>query len=141
MAPACSNWTARISSALCTSSRWLSAASLVLVLCAFAIAASGARAGAFALAALGLVVALGAVQIYLAVRIEFDRAIFEEAAGRADGFAGFDEARRKLGWMRGASGDRPPQARAAGLGALVKWSGWLLAAQFALAVAALWLPK
>ena len=141
MATAGGNWTARITSALCGASRWLSAASLVLVLCAFAIAASGARAGAFALAALGLVVALGAVQIYLAVRIEFDRAIFEEAAGRADGFAGFDEARQRLGWTRGAAGDRPPQARAAGLGALVKWSGWLLGAQFALALAALWLPK
>jgi hypothetical protein len=141
VATAGGNWTARISSALCRASRWLSAASLVLVLCAFAIAASGARAGAFALAALGLVVALGAVQIYLAVRIEFDRAIFEEAAGRADGFAGFDEARHRLGWTRGAAGDRPPQARAAGLGALVKWSGWLLGAQFALALAALWLSQ
>ena len=141
MATAGGNWTARITSALCGASRWLSAASLVLVLCAFAIAASGARAGAFALAALGLVVALGAVQIYLAVRIEFDRAIFEEAAGRAGGFAGFDEARHRLGWTRGAAGDRPPEARAAGLGALVKWSGWLLGAQFALALAALWLPK
>src|SRR3970282_63868 len=65
VATAGGNWTARISSALCRASRWLSAASLVLVLCAFAIAARGARRGAFALAALGLVVALGAVQIYL----------------------------------------------------------------------------
>lgn len=110
------------------------------MLCAFAIAATGARAGALALAALGLVVALGAVQIYLAARIEFDRAIFEEAAGRAEGFAGFDEARQKLGWMHRAPRDRPPEARAAGLGTLVKWSGWLLGVQFALALAVLWLP-
>jgi len=141
MAPVCTNWTARIASALCAASRWLSAGSLVLTLCAFAIAATVSRAGGFALAALALVVALGAVQIYLAVRIEFDRAIFEAAAGQPDGFTGFDEALQKLGWNRRASGGRPPGARAAGLATLVKWSGRLLGVQFALALAALWLPR
>jgi hypothetical protein len=141
MAPVSNNWTARIASALCAASRWLSAGSLVLTLCAFAIAATGPRAGELALAALAPVVALGAVQIYLAARIEFDRAIFEAAAGQPDGFAGFDEALQKLGWNRSASGGRPPEARAAGLATLVKWSGRLLGVQFALALAALWLLR
>ena len=139
MAPVSSIWTARIASALCAASRWLSAGSLALALCAFAIAATRQGAGELALPALALVVALGAVQIYLAVRIEFDRAIFEASAGQPDGFAGFDEALQKLGWTRNASGGRPPEARAAGLATLVKWCGWLLGAQFALALAALWL--
>jgi hypothetical protein len=141
MASVSSNWALRIANALCAASRWLSAGSLALTLCAFAIAAASPRAGAFALAALALIVALGAVQIYLAVRIEFDRAIFESAAGQSDGFAGFDEALQKLGWMRSADGGRPPEARAAGLSSLVKWSGRLVGAQFALVLAALWLLR
>ena len=70
-----------------------------------------------------------------------DRAIFEASAGQPDGFTGFDEALQKLGWTRNASGGRQPEARVAGLVTLVKWSGWLLGVQFALALAALWLPR
>jgi len=46
-----------------------------------------------------------------------------------------------LGWTHNASGGRPPEARAAGLATLVKWSGRLLGVQFALALAALWLLR
>jgi hypothetical protein len=141
MASAHAGWIASIASALSAASRWLSAGSLTLTLCALAILATRPQAGAGAPLALALVAGLGAAQTYLAVRIEFDRAIFEAAAARPGGFAGFDEALQKLGWSRRASSDRPPEARAAGLGSLVKWSGALLGAQFALLLAALWLLR
>jgi hypothetical protein len=76
-------------------------------------------------AALAPVIALGGIQVYLAVRIEFDRRIFELAAGEPDGFTGFD----------GSS--RSPQDRVAGLTRLVRWHGGLLAAQLVLALTAL----
>ena len=129
-----------MSSALCVASRWLSAGALGLTLCALALLAIRANAGSFAQSALALVIALGGVQTYLAVRIEFDRAIFEVAAERADGFAGFDEALHALGWKRGSAEGRTPQARAAGLRSLVTWSGGRLGVQFALMLAALFFP-
>jgi hypothetical protein len=141
MAPLDHDWPAWISAAMSGASRWLSAGSLVLVLGATAVLATSVQAGITALAALSLVVALGAVQIYLAVRIEFDRAIFRIAAERADGFRGFDAALRQLRWVRGASDERTPEARAAGLRALIACSGRLLAAQFALVLAAFWLLR
>jgi hypothetical protein len=133
------DWTSQIASALCAASRWLSAASLVLMLFAFNIAAIEPRAGAHALAVFAFVVVLGLAQIYLAVRIEFDRVIFEVATGRPDGFAGFDGALAKLGWKRSSDSERSPAQRAVGLMSLVKWSGWLLGIQFALVLTALWL--
>lgn len=111
-----------------------------MTLCAFALVATHSNAGALAQTAIALVIALGAAQTYLAVRIEFDRVIFEEAAARADGFAGFDEALNALGWRRSNSGSRTPLVRAAGLRSLVIWSGWLLGGQFALALTGLLLP-
>lgn len=126
-------WTA---AALCTASRWLSVSSLVLVAGALGLLAGRAPAGLPALAVLAAVVALGAAQVYLAVRIEFDRAAFERASTRAEGFAGFDEALARLGWTRRGSGTAG--ARAAGLRALVARSAWLLGAQFALTLAGIW---
>jgi len=132
------SWAACIAGALCAASRWLSAASFVLVLVALFALATRARSGPAAAGALALVVALGAVQVYLAVRIEFDRAIFARAAERPGGFAGFDEAMQELGWRRRPTAARTPSARTAGLRALVAWVAGLLAAQLALALTALW---
>lgn len=133
------DWTAWISGALCAACRWLSAASLMLVLVALFALATRAQSRPAAAAALALVVALGAVQVYLAVRIEFDRAIFARAAQRPGGFAGFDEALQELGWRRRPVAERTPADRAAGLRTLVAWAAGLLAAQLALELAALWL--
>jgi hypothetical protein len=108
-------WPAHTAAALCVASRWISAASLVMTILAFVAYA----------AALAPVIALGAAQIYLAVRIEFDRRIFELAAREPDGFAGFDDSGRSA------------QDRLAGLTRLVRWHGGLLAAQLVLTLAAL----
>lgn len=132
-------WDSWVAAALCTACRWVSASSLVLVAGALFILSGRAAAAVPALAALTAVVALGAVQVYLAVRIEFDRAAFERAATRADGFVGFDEALAGLGWTRPAR--VTPAARAAGLRTLVARSAWLLAAQFVLTLAGVWLQR
>ena len=129
-------WSARVASALCAASRWCAAASLLMTLTAFALgAAAGEGAEVGASAALALVVVIGALQIYLAMRIEFDRRIFERVAEAAQGWDGFDQAMRELGLMAREKAGRPPAARAAGLATLVRWHAGLLAAQLVLALA------
>lgn len=81
-----------------------------------------------------LIVAIGAPQVYLAMRIEFDRRIFEQVAAAPEGWSGFDAAMLELGWMAAAKAGRAPAARAAGLAVLVRWHAGLLAAQLALAL-------
>jgi hypothetical protein len=136
MALSAGAWSAHIAAALCAASRWLSAGSLGLTVCALVAAP---LAAGMAFAALAACAAFGGVQLYLAVRIEFDRAIFTAAA--QEGFEGFDEALGRLGWRRGADPARPPESRAAGLASLVKRAGVLLAAQLALLLAGLWLLR
>lgn len=136
MALSAAAWSAHIAAALCAASRWLSAGSLGLTVCSLVTAP---LAAGVAFAALTACAALGAVGLYLAVRIEFDRAIF--AAAAQEGFDGFDEALGRLGWRRGAEPARSPESRAAGLATLVKRAGALLAAQFALLLAGLWLLR
>jgi len=135
------HWMAWLPGALCGASRWLTAGSLVLVAGAIAVLAGRTPTATPALAAFALVVALGAAQLYLAVRIEFDRAIFARAAARPAAWAGFDAALGRLGWRSTASAARTPEARAAGLRALVNWNAMLLAAQFALLLAGLWVAQ
>jgi hypothetical protein len=125
---------ARIASALCVAHRWQAASALVVSLFSL-LAVVHARGLAFAV--LALTAALGALHIYLAVRIEFDRAIF--AAAVQDGFEGFDEALGRLGWRAAPQVPRSAQERAAGLASLVKRSTLLLAVQLGLLLAGLWL--
>lgn len=129
-------WSARVASALCAASRWCAAASLLMTLAAFALGAT-TEAQAASSAALALIIAIGAVQLYLAMRIEFDRRIFDLVAGAPEGWSGFDHAMRELGLMRPAKAGRAPAARAAGLATLVKWHAGLLVAQLVLALALL----
>ena len=126
-------WTARIAAALCVASRWQAAGALLVTLCALLAAVS---ADGTAFAALALAAALCAAQLYLAVRIELDRAIFTAAA--QDGFEGFDEALARLGWRRGGVA-RSTAERASGLAVLVKANGALLLVQLALLLSGLWL--
>jgi hypothetical protein len=127
-------WTARIAVALCVANRWQAAGGLAVTVFSL-LALAHAHGAAFTFFALGAV--FGALQIYLAVRIEFDRAIF--AAAVQTGFEGFDEALGRLGWRPGADMSRSVQARAAGLASLVKRSAALLVAQLGLVLAGLWL--
>lgn len=131
-------WSARVSSALCAASRWCSAASLLLMLAAFVLGATAAaQTEAATRAGLALIIAIGAVQVYLAIRIEFDRRIFERVAEARQGWSGFDDAMRKVELMPAAKMGRSPAARAAGLAALVRWHAGLLGAQLLLALALL----
>lgn len=120
---------ARTAHALCVAARWPAAASLVLTGAAL-VHLSESRI------LLAAVVVAGAVQTYLAFRIEFDRVIFEAIAYDAGSFESFDAALAALG-MAGRSAGRPPAQRVAGLRRLLKCSGIVCALQFALAVAAI----
>lgn len=127
-------WTARIAGALCVANRWQAAAVLAVTFFSL-LAIVPAKGAAFAL--LASAAALGVPGIYLAVRIEFDRAIFSAAA--RDGFEGFDEACGRLGWRPAAAASRSTQERAAGVASLVKVSAALLVSQLGLALAGVWL--
>jgi hypothetical protein len=119
--------------ALCLASRWLSAASLLVTAAAFAAAVAFPPASSIAAAALALVLAVGAVQVYLAVRIEFDRVIFDTVRD-AEGWKAFDAALVRLGWARAGTTGRTAEDRAAGLARLVRTSGVLFVAQLVLAL-------
>jgi hypothetical protein len=126
---------AKTAAALCVAARWSAAASLVLTAVAFNRLPGDGAALRMLLAA---IVAAGAVQAYLAFRIELDRVIFEAAANETAVFERFDAALAAIGLARRAGG-RLPEERAAGLWRLVKSGAIVLALQFALAVAAAFL--
>jgi len=137
-------WMARSATAACVASRWISGASLgltVLALCHLYFLPAGT---ALAAAAISLAAVAGAAQVYLAVRIEFDRAIFEsfagaaaEAAGAADGF---DRAAQALGLLSSGKAGRDFTRRTAGVLSLVKMAFLVFLVQLALLVAAGWMP-
>ena len=98
--------------------------------------------GAPAAAALTLTAAGGAVHAYLAVRIEFDRRIFEaftlRLATDAASLRTFDDALHSVG-LRSADGvPRDFADRVRGLKVLVKSAACLLSVQLVLALAGCW---
>ena len=133
-------WIARCASAACVASRWISGASMgltVLALCHFYFLPAGT---ALAAAAISLAAVAGAAQVYLAVRIEFDRAIFESLAGAAGAADGFDRAAQALGLLSSQKAGRDFVRRSAGVLLLVKIAFLVFLAQLALLVAAVWMP-
>jgi hypothetical protein len=137
-------WIARSVAALCIASRWLSCVSLVLAALtlgylylfppasiAFAAMVSGAAAA-------------GLIQAYLALRIEFDRKIFEALAAHPEGATAgtdaFDQAMHSLGMLPKGKIGRPLAERASGAVFLVRGAGWILVFQLALTLAVPWLP-
>ncbi len=97
----------------------------------------------FAKLGLCLVLAFGAIQLYLAVRIEFDRQLFELLAehGGSDArrLADLDGAMRALRLQNETQPERDLTARAKGLISLIQWLAWVLVGQFALLAALAWL--
>ena len=137
-------WMARCATAACVASRWISGTSIVLaglaLYCLYFVSAGGALVAA----AISIAAVAGAAQAYLAVRIEFDRAIFEsfagaaaEAAGAADGF---DRAAQALGLLFSGKAGRDFTRRTAGVLSLVKMAFLVFLVQLALLVAAAWMP-
>ena len=134
------DWIARSAAAFCVAARWLSLASLALAVLALGCLYLFPTVNMPAAAMLSLVTAAGAVQAYLALRIEFDRRIFEAFAAHPEGAAaaasGFDEAMQSLGMPPKGKAGRTLAERALGALLLVKGAGWIFALQLALAIAA-----
>ena len=80
---------------------------------------------------LALVVLLGLVELYFAIRVGFDAALFHRWGAVPDGFdcARLDRALLRLGLMPEAKTGRPIAERIAGARRLLAWQGVTLAAQ------------
>ena len=78
-----------------------------------------------------LVVLLGLVQLYFAIRVGFDAALFHRLAAAPEGFdrARLDRALLRLGLMPEAKAGRPIVECIAGARRLLAWQGMTLAAQ------------
>lgn len=135
-------WLARCASAVCASSRWASCASLVLatlaLVCLYLKPVEPLAAGALSFAA-----AAGAVQVYLAARVEFDRMILRDIAGTAPDTAGaagaFDAAAQAAGLLPERKAGRDLVQRTAGVQALAQFIYCVLLLQLALLIAAAWM--
>lgn len=134
-------WLASIAEALCSASRWMLAVAILLTVIS-AVQLLLLPPG-HVLMKLGLSVAflLGAGQVYLAVRIEFDRRLFEVLAerGALQALPHLDDAMQALHLQGGAESGRDLTARAEGVLSLVRRAGVLLVAQFAALLAAFWI--
>jgi len=83
---------------------------------------------------LALVVLLGLIELYLAIRVGFDAALFRRLAAAPEGFdrARLDRALSRLGLMPEAKARRPIIERIAGARRLLAWQGMTLVAQILL---------
>ncbi len=80
--------------------------------------------------------------LYLGVRLEIDRSLFQRLAAsqdaNGDDLAALDRALAELGWKAAEGATRPLAARVAGVIRLVKWQGGLVAAQVVALLGAAW---
>jgi len=85
---------------------------------------------------LALVVLLGLIELYLAIRVGFDAALFRRLAAAPEEFdrARLDRALSRLGLMPEAKTGRPIIERIAGARRLLAWQGMTLVAQILLAL-------
>lgn len=144
MGPNNEEWIARSAAAFCVASRWLSCTSLALAALALVRLYVFPPVNMTSAAVLSAAVAAASVQAYFAMRIEFDRKVFEAFPASTEGSAasagGFDRVMESLGMLRQGKAGRPLAERARGALRLVKGAGWLLALQLALAIAMSWMP-
>jgi hypothetical protein len=108
-------WLARATaSGLCAAAR-LNVAGLILAVVNFHLAVRTAPAG-IVYPVLGAASLLGATQLYLLVRIEIDRRLFDALAMTpdADDLAALDYALTILGWARRQRNDRSLSSRSCG---------------------------
>ena len=90
---------------------------------------------------LSLAFVLGGAEVYLAVRIEFDRRLFEVLAerGAVQALPHLDDAMQALHLQREAESGRDLVARAEGVLSLVRKAGVMLVAQFTALLAVFWI--
>lgn len=134
----------RIAIALARSARWIGGASVAVAVALLVGLFVGRPLPTLAALALSLAILSGIAVIYLMFRIEFDRSIFEAAAGESDAnahFAGFDESRSQLGLGEAAREARPVSDRVKGLAGLVRTMGYLFAVQIFFALAGIWMGR
>jgi hypothetical protein len=137
-------WLARCACAICAGSRWASGASLVLAALALGcLYLDGVEP--LAAAAISVAAAAGAVQVYLAARVEFDWIIFRHIAATAPGAAGavsaFDAAARAAGLLPTPKAGRDLVQRTAGVLSLAQAIFGVLLLQLALLIAAAWMSR
>ena len=134
----------RIALAMARSSRWIGVSAALVVAALLLSVFTGRPLPNPALTLLCLSIVAGAAVIYLMVRIELDRSIFEAAAAASDldaYFTGFDQSRAQLGLGAAPSGARPVADRAKGLLRLAQAMGYLFIAQLFLALLSAWVAR
>lgn len=138
-------WIAGITAALCAASRWLIGVAIIMTMIGATRLVLFPPEQIFAKLGLCLVLAFGAIQLYLAVRIEFDRQLFELLAEHGDGdaqrLADLDGAMRVLRLQNEneTHQERDLTARAKGLISLIQWLAWVLVSQLALLAGLPWI--
>ena len=134
----------RIALASARASRWIGAAAALVVAALLLSVFTGRPLPNPALLVLCLSIVAGGAVIYLMVRIELDRSIFEAAAGATDvnaHFTAFDQSRTQLGLGAAAREARPVADRVQGLLRLVRAMGYLFIAELFLAVGSAWIAR
>jgi len=134
----------RIALATARASRWVGAAATLIVAALVLSVFTGRPLPNPALVVLCLSIVAGGAVIYLMVRIELDRSIFEDAAGAADlnaYFAAFDQSRLQLGLGAAPREARPVAERVQGLLRLVRAMAYLFIAELFLAVGSAWIAR
>jgi len=134
----------RIAVAAARASRWIGASAALVVASLLLNAFTGRPLPNPALLMLCLAILSGAAAIYLMVRIELDRSIFEGATGAADVnayFASFDQARLELDVGAAPRKARLVGERVRGLLRLVRALAFFFIAELLLALASLWIAR
>ena len=134
----------RVALAAARASRWVGGAAALVVAALLLSVFTGRPLPNPALLVLCLSIVTGGAVLYLMVRIELDRSIFEDAASAADVsayFAGFDQSRLQLGLGAAPREARPVAERVRGLLRLVQAMGYLFIAELFLAVGSAWIAR
>ena len=131
--------------AIARASRWIAVAAIAFAMVALAGLLLGRSDQITAVLALCLAVLLGAAEVYLALRVEFDRSIFEAAAsGSSDAaayFEAFDQSRSQLGLGTPKSEARSVGERVWGLIRLVRAMGTVFILQVISVLAGVWIAR
>ncbi|RZT31823.1 hypothetical protein [Cupriavidus agavae] len=129
-------WLAHATAGALRAAARLNIAALVLALVNVALAGIMAPTGTLWLVAGAVAALLAAAQLWLLVRVEVDRRLFDALAlaGAAPDLAELDAALAALGWMPASRAGRPMAARARGASRFLTIAGVLMALQWLIAV-------
>jgi hypothetical protein len=127
-------WQIQLALGACRAARLLAVSALALTLFAFTLLTTPIGPLDRALAALAALALLPA--LYLGLRLEIDRGLFQRLAdaqdANGDDLASLDRALEELGWKKGEAPPRPLATRVAGIVRLMKAMGAVVGVQVAL---------